>query len=454
MTPENQEPSPQQTTVSMPSPPEKHSKMTRKKWLLVAGLAFGCVLIVGAVSYLLFKKDTSAPQAKNDMLNDTVADKAVFENATNNLFFQAGSKIIAYDTTNKTPVTVSDALPEDSSILDFYAGAEGWRAFYLETIKSGDNEPSILSLKFVENGEPAKELASQTAFFWPKANAREKVVAYSTTPQIYNEDTGDNTTKTYYSKDLAEPQLVYESDRYNFDAQKVPPYSVRDPHFVLSDLSPDGNQALFARYRCFDCDAFPGGSYVEFDFTSSAMRPVDLGGASETSELQYDKTQKARFLLNEFVNPSYQGGIGDYSGFGMKLSRFDSPAQKALIFEEENDNWQLDPPVSPDLSMIAYGVYDNPGEWTPAHIEGVYVLGGTSIASATRLPVDGLVGTSVYGVSNIKNGCLGLQTLTSNDPNLPTQNIGVACKVGETYKYTLLAELEHQNYSPVSQILF
>lgn len=256
------------------SKPKNHVKRGRRRAILSIILL---ILLVGGVSaYFYSRPDSYDDQSVNIIEN---ADNV---KADTKLFTQLNQKITSYDVTNKTSTVVTNEVPKNATVLDFYYDNRdgSWR-YYAEQ-NSANNAKS--QIYYADNISEPKLVTEQTSLSDVEANAEQRVMFYQTLPD-QNKST---TMKTYQVNYNADPKLIYESSKYG---EKDNDNSLKAPTYFLADISPNAAKILFQKASCLFCDGGPTNELFELDLKS--MKTAVINDSNHPAEKAFYTTDGA-----------------------------------------------------------------------------------------------------------------------------------------------------------------
>lgn len=400
-----------------------------KKPLFIA-LALCLLLAAAAAAYfLIIKKDRA-----NDQVQTNTPELSGLSASAESLYFQVNSKIYAYDTAAREAKVLYDKLPEGARVLDFYRSGSDWRAYYL----IADEADTVIYLN--KNGEATELVKTTDNYPIADASAEAQVLAYSLLP--INED---DLTRTYTVAGTNKPELVYESDPYT-SSDSEDTGNLKHALYHLSEMSPDGSKLLFSRSQCYQCDGASPGYFAELDIASKQIAAVDLGDVKAYRSLRYARDGSAKFYLQDSDDVGMLGGIGDYEGFAMRISRFTDPAQKTVVFEESNTTW-ANAAFSPDHSLLAVNEYKDPADWQSQYFRGFYELKGTQVDQLQRREVAVPEKVTIANISDELNGCVALVTERSHSEEwAPLGGVAVSCRDEKgVYGYEFIDEIKESD---------
>ncbi len=290
---------PQQVTTNndTSAPPIQQSPRPKKKRL--KKLLLFIILLLLLAGGGVFARQTLSKKEVNPGVssNPSTTDQTTIL-PDNRLFFQLGKKVIAYDAKTKKTETLTDKLSDGTRVIDVYANSNTWR-LYAE--KPNESKAELL---FLEKGKDVQTLTEIEAGAFPvQANAKHKLVAYSVIAPNDNKSKG---TQTYiYSDDKKE--VVYESEPLTEGSNTK---GLKDPRYLMNDVSPDAKKLLFTLANCLYCDGGVSATSFELDLASKKASTI-YSATKNQGETSYN-SQTGSYQAAETSTPALGFSEGPY----------------------------------------------------------------------------------------------------------------------------------------------
>lgn len=205
-----------------------------KKKLLIVILIILLILIAGAISAYFILKDDSSEDSMTPIMSE-ISEETSDEQTK--LFMQFDQKIIAYDTVTKQSSVITDKVPEESTVIDFYYGSDDEWRYYADDFNK---------IYFSDESSNPKVVADAAQYV--VANAEKRIFAYEEVGALKN-----SASKTYLSTDNDKPELVYESRKNDYDPDKEISSDPKSFLYVIRDISSSGDELLYQQNPCFEC---------------------------------------------------------------------------------------------------------------------------------------------------------------------------------------------------------
>lgn len=408
------EPLVRQEAATSPAPAKPKKKRNTKKLLLTV---FALLLIGGGgvlAYFFVFNKSESAQPAATPQ----PAAQEVIPLAKDSIFYQAGQKIVKYDTKKKEKIELTDKLPADAEIMDFYTEGETWRA-YAQTV---DNDS--VKIYYLENGKELQEIYSKKRFIVAAADAKSKLVAYTDVFDNNTEANAEKVNKHYLLKADGNTVLLGESELADVSQVGQARNDLKQLKWGVGDISPDGKKIIF-HFIPWNSDGRIEGN-LEYDINSKNTRLVSSEGVA-----RYDHQGE---LILEKTN---MRGLGS----------FDAQTPLQLTLSKEIENGKFDDTLVVSNSEWASLAYQNPGSYFASYKRGPrYTQDGSSVFDGfyqtikpnefKKVEIKNLPPTNEYAVSEIGKAseqadmqCFGV--LLINNSATVQQDVPATYKIGK-----------------------
>lgn len=412
---------------------KKQKRLAKLKDKKLTLILFVLVLISGAILAALYMyrntDEKTATQTASNTQNTTVPASDPI------LYFQVDTKLVAFNTKDKTSTTLSADIPEGAQVIDVFGATDTWRLYYL--LSQTTDSTSKSTIGYMEKGASTKIL-KEIANDYPivQANAREKVATYTILPD-FGESSTKRTTRTYLLALDKTEKLIFESSESESVGAKTLPTDPNNFLFYPRDISPNGKKVLFGLSTCYQCDGPPRAVAFELDIASKATDFVHTDTESSGS-FSYMSNG------NVVVNKSKNNNLGAIEGpLKETYSKIVSPGAAPQTLADINESTWSGVSVNGDVTLAAVSLrgtsYNENFETT---LDGVYEIAGPEVSSWKKFTIANQLKDATAGVSvgNIAGDCFGL---ISSQPYTTTtvRYVGAVCGDANSANYYAIDEL-------------
>lgn len=348
-----------QPAAAVPARPKKRKQRQKRniKKLLLGTLAVLLLAGGSALAYFMwFKQSDPAPQPAAPQ----PAIQEVAPLAKDGLFYQVGQKIIKYDVKKKEKTILTDKLPENTEVIDFYTENDTWRA-YAQT-----NSGEEVKIYYLEGGKDPKEVYAKKKSISSVADAKSKQVAYTEVHDPISGPNAVNVNRHFLQKSDEDPVLIAESEPQEAARVSEPENDIKQLNWGVNDISPDGTKVLF-RYAHWYGDG-PVNGVLEYDIATKKTRLVSKEGFAS-----YDRTGK---VIIEATNYSGVGGFDAQTPLRLALRLEAEPGKLKDVLTVNNLDWATvvrQEPIGDYFAVFRRGPQYTPiDHWDKVLFDGLY----------------------------------------------------------------------------------
>lgn len=309
---------PREEAVAAAAPTKPKKKRNTKKILLTA---FALLLIVGGAALAYFFVFNTSEPAQPVVTQP--APKETVPIAKDSIFYQAGQRIVKYDTKKKQKTDLTDKLPAATEVIDFYTEGDTWRAYAQTT---GSDEMKIY---YLESGKEPQEVYAKKRFVAAAANAKSKQVAYTEVFEADDRPEAVNVNKHFLLKESGEPVLLAESEPQRGAAGGDPKNDIKQLNWGVGSFSPDGSKLMFNYTKWYGHGPLNGS--LEYNISTKQTRLVTSEGSA-----QYDSKGQ---VFVERTNFTGLGWLETQTPLQLTLRKEVSPGTYEEVLVVSNNRW-------------------------------------------------------------------------------------------------------------------